>query len=393
MLVKVLTFNIWGLWLVSKNRQERVRLIGEHLEKADLDVVLLQEVFVRSDVQTLITLAARGSLQHAQYFDSGYLGGELLILSRYPITYTRYHKYTVSGSPISVWEGDFYAAKGVAMACLATPCGPLHVYNTHTNANYNHVFQHVDIEGGVELPSDSNFPVRLVQFLELAYFIAAQSSQGDAPVVLGGDLNCGPQDIEVVVLRSLLPQLKDSWNIVHPDEPGCTSNYDLPGHVRKDPPKRIDFLLSSLMPVSAELVMDTTAAGMRLSDHLGLKTVFACNAAPSRKRFAVEPGLVSLIALHKALFKLTEEKLSRGSKHWVSIARNCAVLALAACAPVLIASLAIGIWLAATEKSIAGEIVMYVAAVLAALLLPLLLAFSVAFQGQASAMRVHASGL
>lgn len=59
----------------------------------------------------------------------------------------RYHKYTVSGSPISVWEGDFYAAKGVAMACLATPCGPLHVYNTHTNANYNHVFQHVDIEG------------------------------------------------------------------------------------------------------------------------------------------------------------------------------------------------------------------------------------------------------
>lgn len=57
-----------------------------------------------------------------------------------------------------------------------------------------------------------------------------------------------------------------------------------PGHVRKDPPKRIDFLLSSLMPVSAELVMDSTAAGMRLSDHLGLKTVFACNAALSRKR-------------------------------------------------------------------------------------------------------------
>lgn len=56
------------------------------------------------------------------------------------------------------------------------------------------------------------------------------------------------------------------------------------GHVRKDPPKRIDFLWSSLVPVSAELVMDTAAAGMRLSDHLGLKTVFECNAAPSRKR-------------------------------------------------------------------------------------------------------------
>ncbi len=77
----------------------------------------------------------------------------------------------------------------------------------------------------------------------------------------------------------------------------------------------------------------------------------------------------------------------------MSIARSCAVIAVAACAPVVIASLAFGIWLAATHKSTAGEIMMYVAAVLAALLLPLLLAFSVAFQGQASAMRVHASGL
>ena len=155
-------------------------------------------------------------------------------------------------------------------------------------------------------------------------------------MILGGDLNCGPQDIELVMLRSLLPQLQDSWNKVHPDEPGCTSNYDLPGeqshackllqaaatktilwqkneylqsaqelrsvicrsgcaeprkklllcpgHAEKDPPKRIDFLLSSLMPVSAELVMDLSATSMRLSDHLGLKSVFACNAAPSRKR-------------------------------------------------------------------------------------------------------------
>ena len=53
--------------------------------------------------------------------------------------------------------------------------------------------------------------------------------QGDAPVILGGDLNCGPQDIEVVMLRSLLPQLQDSWHTLHPDEPGNTSNYDLPG--------------------------------------------------------------------------------------------------------------------------------------------------------------------
>ncbi len=171
--------------------------------------MLLQEVFVRDDIKILTTLAARGSLQHAQYFDSGYLGGELLILSRFPIIYTRccnlrchmhasispplagiaqfkasrmspprlstlpatilctwnadkglvhiprqlwmagnrYHQYTASGSPVSVWEGDFYAGKGVAMACLTTPSGPLHVYNTHTCANYNHAFRHSDVAG------------------------------------------------------------------------------------------------------------------------------------------------------------------------------------------------------------------------------------------------------
>ena len=75
------------------------------------------------------------------------------------------------------------------------------------------------------------------------------------------------------------------------------------------------------------------------------------------------------------------------------MARSCTVVSLALCAPVLLASLAIGFWLTATDKSTAGEVVMPIVAVLAALLLPFLLAFSVAFQGQASAMRVHASGL
>ena len=50
----------------------------------------------------------------------------------------RYHRYSAGGSPVRVWEGDFYAAKGVALACLASPAGPLHVYNTHLAANYGH---------------------------------------------------------------------------------------------------------------------------------------------------------------------------------------------------------------------------------------------------------------
>ncbi len=40
---------------------------------------------------------------------------------------------------------------------------------------------------------------------------------------------------------------------------------------------------------------------------------FPMNKCPLSDRFAVEPGLVSPTALHKALFKLAEEKLSRGN--------------------------------------------------------------------------------
>ena len=65
------------------------RYIAEHIQQAGIDVALLQEVFVRSDAEHLMATAAQGSLKHAQYMYSGFLGGELLILSRWPILYTR----------------------------------------------------------------------------------------------------------------------------------------------------------------------------------------------------------------------------------------------------------------------------------------------------------------
>lgn len=66
------------------------RLIAEEIRKWEaLDVVLLQEVFVKSDIEHLVATAAESPLKHFQYMHSGFLGGELLILSRWPILYTR----------------------------------------------------------------------------------------------------------------------------------------------------------------------------------------------------------------------------------------------------------------------------------------------------------------
>lgn len=77
----------------------------------------------------------------------------------------------------------------------------------------------------------------------------------------------------------------------------------------------------------------------------------------------------------------------------MTLARLCACGALGLCVPVLVASLALGVWLAATDESTAGEIVVLCTAAIAALVGPFLLAFSVAYQGQVSAMQMHAKEL
>ena len=42
--------------------------------------------------------------------------------------------------------------------------------------------------------------------------------------MVGGDFNCRPGDFEMKMLGTLLPELHDSWALLHPDVPGCTSN-------------------------------------------------------------------------------------------------------------------------------------------------------------------------
>ena len=53
----------------------------------------------------------------------------------------------MGGPPEAVWQGDWIAGKGVGLACLDTPSGPVRVFNTHTCANYGHAYRHLDIHG------------------------------------------------------------------------------------------------------------------------------------------------------------------------------------------------------------------------------------------------------
>lgn len=79
--LRVFTLNIWGLKGVSAKRSERVKEIGEWLAASEFDVVLLQEVWLQEDFDSL-RRAVRGRFQHAHFFDNGIIGTGTCIFSR-----------------------------------------------------------------------------------------------------------------------------------------------------------------------------------------------------------------------------------------------------------------------------------------------------------------------
>ncbi len=210
--LRALTLNCWGLWVVAKQRQQRIRCcsqwrihasrlrmcwvmrqrgssledtcikaaqvlmhesgnsdgtcsskrqlclasrscraIAKYLERTNAEVVVLQEVFLRADADTLISGGARGGLPYSQRFRGGILGGELVTLSRHPIIAVRFggtgcqrsltccndgcrrccaavaqvhfEQFRASGNPVAILQGDYFAGKGIGHTRIATPHG------------------------------------------------------------------------------------------------------------------------------------------------------------------------------------------------------------------------------------------------------------------------------
>eukprot|EP00195_Chlamydomonas_chlamydogama_P015998 CAMPEP_0202912488 /NCGR_PEP_ID=MMETSP1392-20130828/57892_1 /ASSEMBLY_ACC=CAM_ASM_000868 /TAXON_ID=225041 /ORGANISM="Chlamydomonas chlamydogama, Strain SAG 11-48b" /LENGTH=193 /DNA_ID=CAMNT_0049603409 /DNA_START=57 /DNA_END=636 /DNA_ORIENTATION=+ len=184
----VLTLNIWGLLIVSKKRQQRVKYLGEYLKQArnTLDAVFCH------------WLSMKVADHEAAFW-----------------------RYAAAGDPAAITCGDYYAGKGFGWSRIATPKGPVDVFNTHIHANYSHrVSRHHHSATSTSssssdtvfmVPQDDFAPYRMSQVLELAQAIRHISSTGSIGVVLGGDLNAKPFLLEMALLRVLLPGLRDAW--------------------------------------------------------------------------------------------------------------------------------------------------------------------------------------
>ncbi len=183
--LKLVTFNIQDLWVVGKDRPARMRHIGRVLTDLDPEIVGFQESFITRDRQILFDALADSRLQHHVYFPSGLVGSGLLMSSAWPIREAYFMRYPESGPPHRVWEGDFWAGKGVSLVRIETPEGMVDVYNTHAQAGYGRPDYRA---------------VRYSQMEALAAFINA-SRTGTAPAFLVGDMNCriGDKDYETAV--------------------------------------------------------------------------------------------------------------------------------------------------------------------------------------------------
>ena len=240
-----MTFNVWGLYYKGRYRSHRIPAIGKALAELNPDLIGLQEAFIEKDRAQILRELAEVGLTHHQYFPSGLAGSGLLIISRYPIVETFFHRYTKGGKPHKVWHGDWWAGKGVGLARIALPddAGYIDFFNTHAHARY-----------GTSEYDDT----RLSQMTELADFIS-EAATHTSPAFLVGDVNCLPNTKQhrTLVENATLARLMtvDSRN----------------DHIFGVTNPRYAFEVIDTQPIEATLSADGATFG--LSDHKGYLSV------------------------------------------------------------------------------------------------------------------------
>jgi len=175
--LKVVTFNIQDLMVVGQNRPERMRAIAAKLFVLDPDIVGFQEAFIAADRQILLDELKNSRLQYNQYYPSGSVGSGVLICSAFPIEEVYFHQYSIANPWYKMWEGDWWAGKGVGLARVKISEGHyLDFFNTHAQAGYGNANYKI---------------VREQQMTEAAEFVNGAHCPS-IPAFFVGDLNCTP---------------------------------------------------------------------------------------------------------------------------------------------------------------------------------------------------------
>jgi endonuclease/exonuclease/phosphatase family metal-dependent hydrolase len=169
--VRVLSYNVWGIPVITPLREERMAAISAKLPDLMPDLASFQEVWTDEDAATLTEGLAAIGLVHVERFvrdwpdDSG-----LLIASRYPIEDVHFTRFAQGRHPHVPWHVDYMAGKGVGSIRVRTPAGIVRFVDTHLQARYG---------------TDDYLFVQMSQALDVADHLRDEPS----PVILAGDIN------------------------------------------------------------------------------------------------------------------------------------------------------------------------------------------------------------
>lgn len=205
--IRVISLNCWGLKFISKYRKERLAEIGRQLANASPtpEIVGLQECWTQEDYREICE-ATKHILPYAKFYWSGFFGGGLAILSKWPIEESSMYRYPLNGRPAAFFRGDWFVGKGVASARIRYGQGKkdvVEVFCTHLHAPYERE------------PNDSYLCHRTAQAWEIAKLMRHAAERGHA--VLGlGDFNMLPLSLAHRLIEAHSP-VRDVWRIIKPN--------------------------------------------------------------------------------------------------------------------------------------------------------------------------------
>jgi len=308
MSVKALTYNVWNI-PVAQHTRKRIDGIAKAFEenKDGIDIIGLQECWKEEDRDQLVAAAKRGGLVYSIFFRSGcgFPGGNssgLVVMSRWPITNSFFHRFSAAGKPQKVlhWDYSMFSGKGVGLAQIQGPpeVGTIDFYVSHFVAYYTPQPGHPE--------HDEYVHHRCLGAWETARFIQ-NTARSESLVVCGVDLNASDTTLTYRALTGL-GGLSDAWKeggrarkgvlpdaLAHIEEKGLTVNYAGNCYFENnawiasgEPSERVDFVLYREPEHISIDWCERRFAGVEdsgtivsLSDHAG---VLACFKAAESKQ-------------------------------------------------------------------------------------------------------------
>ena len=196
-----------------------------------------------------------------------------MILSRFPIIQTTFHRYALNGKPQRLLHWDWHVGKGVGLARISTPFGLVDAYVSHFVASY----------AVTPADYDEYMADRVAQAYECAEFI--QMSRRAPLALMFCDLNSMP-DSQPYAIMANLAGMTDSYGHANPHDPGhtCNTNKYADGHSR-----RVDYVFYAASPLpSLPDDLPGAARAMAMSG-APLGTGPAAALAQSLQRVAARP--------------------------------------------------------------------------------------------------------